>query len=126
MKITVEESIVRQNGFIHGSLSGHVNIGALKEFFSRVLAASTANETTALLIDLRQAQVPADAFEVYSVPEALGKIGVNKRAKMALLMRETSGECKFYETVFLNQGFAVQLFVEFEPAKAWLTGQGSS
>lgn len=114
------KSFTCQDGIVHATLQGEVNNGVWSDFFRRTLAISAVHRTRALLIDLRSARIPVDAFEVHQLPPALEYIGLNRMYGIALLMKERTKELDFYEVVFLNQGFQAKVFTEFDEAKTWL------
>ena len=121
--MTAGGSFICRDGIIHGTLCGHVNTNIWTEFFHKMLVSKTVHRTKALLVDLRQARVPLGVFEIYELPPILERVGINGQNRMAFLFQELSYDLDFYETVLCNQGFTAQLFVDFEQAILWLTGE---
>jgi len=108
-----------EDGIVHANLRGIVTNETWSYVFCKTLALAGIYETRNLLIDLRKAQVPVDAFAVYNLPPALEYIGLTRLYRIALVMDYRGREYTFYETVFRNRGFIVQLFTDYEEARGW-------
>lgn len=108
-----------RDGIVHADLTGVVTDKAWSYIFCRTLALAGIYETRDLLIDLRKASVPVDAFVMYNLPPVLEYIGLTRMYRIALVMDRYRSEYTFYETVFRNRGFAVQMFTDYQEAINW-------
>ena len=73
-----------------------------------------------ILNDVRRAQPTSKTIDIYHMPQAAKKAGVQQAFKRALVVGDRAQEFSFLETVFVNQGHIVQMFETIEEAKRWL------
>jgi len=110
-----------EDGIVRADLRGRVTDQIWSYVFCKTLALAGIYETRNLLIDLRQAQVPVNPFAVLSLPPALEYIGLTRLYRIALVVDYRENDYSFYETVFRNRGFALQIFTDYEEARNWFS-----
>jgi hypothetical protein len=78
------------------------------------------NHTYRLLSDLRQADLLGGTLDIYELPKVLSSKGLVLKYAHALLVDHLCDELKFFETVSINRGYRVRVFMSYEKAVAWL------
>jgi len=108
-----------EDGIVRADLRGIVTDDTWSYIFCKTLALAGIYETRNLLIDLRKAHLPADAFADTKLPPVLEYIGLTRLYRIALVMDNSVREYTSYETVFRSRGFTVQMFADYEEARNW-------
>ncbi len=70
---------------------------------------------------MRKAKLTESATDIYNMPGTALKSSIHRSVKRALVVSENSPEFLFLETVFINQGNKVRLFVDIDKARLWLS-----
>lgn len=118
--MVAKECFECEEGIVQADLRGLITNNIWSYVFCKTLAMAGIHQTRNLLIDLRGARVPVNALAIYNLPPALEYIGLTRLYTIALVMDNRGREYKFYETVFRNRGFRVQMFTDYEKARNWL------
>ena len=74
--------------------------------------------------DLSKAEPQLSLFDVLEMPKTYEKAGWDRRARVAFIPPssvEGRRIAEFYETVYMNRGWAVKSFSHKQPAVQWLT-----
>ncbi len=100
--------------------SGTYELGAELETVKRAVQTAKNHNCTRLLFDHRQTDVIAKFMRAYDRPIKYEEFGLDRSAKLAILLREVDDDLKFYETVCNNRGWQVQLFTDYDAAVGWL------
>ena len=117
--MVAREFIDCHGGIVHANLRGLVTDKTWSYVFCKTLAMAGIHQTRNLLIDLRESQLPADALVAYYLPPVLEYIRLTRLYKIALVMDIAVREHNFYETVFNDRGFVIQMFTDYDQARNW-------
>ena len=101
--------------------SGTYDLGAELETVKRAIQATKDHNCSRLLFDHRETNVIAKVMGAYDRPIKYQEFGLDRSAKLAILLREIDDDIKFYETVCNNRGWRAQLFTDYDAAVDWLT-----
>jgi len=91
------------------------------ETVQRAIQVAKSHNCNRLLFDHRETNVVAQVMGAYDRPAKYKEFGLDRSAKLAILLREVSDDMKFYETVCNNRGWRAQLFTDYHAAVDWLT-----
>lgn len=108
---------------VYVSILGDFTLSILKNIAAEVEQHLAEHDCKCILNDMRKARLTESATGIYNMPEAALKSGIHRSVKRALVVSENSPEFFFLETVFLNQGNKVRLFVDIDKASLWLSPQ---
>ena len=108
---------------IRVEVQGELNLQLLQSMASDVAEIVKERGYKYILNDLRKAKIVESAFNIYEMPKTAKKAGVTHICKRALIVGDRASEFHFLETVFLNQGHPVKMFVKTEDAEEWLFGE---
>jgi hypothetical protein len=100
-------------------VEGQLDLSLLKSLASDVAKAIEKYGSRRILNDLRRARLKG-VVDAYHMPRAAEESGVTLRCRRALVVGEASSDFDFLETVFLNQGHVVKMFVSIDDARHWL------
>ena len=100
-------------------VDGLLDLSLLKSLASDVAKAVDKHGCIRILNDLRRARLKG-VSSIFQMPKAAGMSGINFRSKRALVVRESSSDFNFLETVFVNRGHRVKMFTSVDDARHWL------
>ena len=116
--------------YIYYRFLGKLNMKEVRELSAA--AARLANEQNCYLVlaDLREAAVGLTMAEVFEIPgllkEVLTPYGLLiQKFKRAVVVKKRILILEFFETVSVNRGHNVKIFVDENLAFKWLTGEQS-
>ena len=116
--------------YIYYRFLGKLNMKEVRELSAA--AARLANEQNCHLVlaDLREAAVGLTMAEVFEIPgllkEVLTPYGLLiQKFKRAVVVKKRILILEFFETVSVNRGHNVKIFVDEDLAVNWLTGEQS-
>ncbi|GAB4265699.1 MAG: hypothetical protein Kow0080_06130 [Candidatus Promineifilaceae bacterium] len=102
---------------------GEFDLLGLEDIAMRVAKLLDKHPCKAVINDMRQAKLTNDVMAIYNMPKLAALAGIKKPLKRALVVNKKSGQYRFLETVFMNQGHAVKLFESMDEAVAWVKEQ---
>lgn len=100
--------------------NGAVNREVIFQYVETVLSFKSEFAGIRILMDLRQAIFDFSTVELYYLPEILSDRGLKKSYRTALLVAGHFEDFHFYETVAINRGFQVKIFMDYIQAVEWL------
>jgi hypothetical protein len=118
-----EIRFLEEKGIISIENSGELTYDELIEQTKRAINLGLENNSHLFLTDFSNVAVHASTMEVFQFPEIYEQLGMAKMSKIAVLvsgMELNTEELKFYETICLNRGWQVKIYLEKEPAIEWL------
>lgn len=102
---------------------GEFDLFGLEEIAMGVAKLLDKYPCEAIINDLRQAKLTDDVMAIYNMPKVAALAGIKKPLMRALVVKKKTGQYRFLETVFINQGHAVKLFESMDEATAWVNEQ---
>ena len=99
--------------------TGELSLSTLPDLAEQVAVYLNKYECRCILSDLRKATITTSTTSVYKMPEAAAEAGVGQGIKRALLVSDL-GDFRFLETVFVNRGNTVKLFLDIDEARSCL------
>jgi hypothetical protein len=112
---------------LYAKTSGPINLDAMKQFASGIIAALSVNNATRVLTDYRDANLEVSILDIYEWPNILKKLGYSPGIQIAVVYSEASEKKEvflFYENVLRNAGFVHRVFTDLLESLAWLKGDG--
>ena len=106
--------------YIAITIEGDFSLSPLKELAVDVDRSIDRYKCNRILNDMRPANLSKGAIDIYNMPKAARRAGIEIACKRALVVREQSTDFHFLETVFLNQGHNVKMFTDINEAMHWL------
>jgi hypothetical protein len=111
----------QEHDYLVASYEGVLNFEMMKECVREIVKKAQENNCKRLLNDLRKAKITDDTIAIFKTPEAMEIEGIDRTWKRAVVVDEQYwGEFRFFETVSVNRGHQVKLFMEFDDAIIWL------
>jgi hypothetical protein len=104
-------------------VEGELDLTLLQNMAAEVGKMVKQKGCSCILNDLRNARPAKRALDIYNMPESARRAGVTQGFKRALVVGDRGPDFYFLETVFINQGHQVKMFVDIEDAKEWLFGK---
>ncbi|MCK5131565.1 MAG: hypothetical protein KAR40_05375 [Candidatus Sabulitectum sp.] len=103
------------------TVAGDFHLSAMQSLAAEVAKHLNEHGCRCILNDLRNAALSEPSSATYKMPEAALKAGVSRHIKRALVVSDLSSDFRFLETVFVNQGNIVKLFVDIDEARSWIS-----
>jgi len=100
--------------------SGIYELDAELETVKCAIQTAKNHNCNRLLFDHRKSKVVARVMGAYDRPVKYQEFGLDRSAKLAILLREVDEGISFYETVCNNRGWQAQLFTDYDVAVDWL------
>ena len=110
----------QQNNYIICKYSGVLNTDMVKRHVPEITRLSKKYGCKNCLMDLREAEPDFTIVELYDMPKSLGEMGIDSRWRRAIIISELTDSYYFYETVCINRGLAVRMFLGAGKALKWL------
>ena len=101
-------------------ITDELDLSLLQSMAAEVAKLVKETGSRCILNDVRRAQPTAKTIDIYNMPQAAKKAGVEQAFKRALVVGTRAKEFSFLETVFVNQGHIVRMIKTIEEAKKWL------
>lgn len=111
---------VKEQDYIIVIIEGSFTLSTLKELAEDIAQFVEQHGCYRILNDLRQAELTRGTIDVYNMPKTAKGAGIDIRFRRALVVGERSSEFYFLETVFINQGHNVKMFIDIDEALRWL------
>lgn len=112
-----------EKGCFIGRITGHWDVNKLMRYLQALIRASSKNSSSLYLHDLRKAEIDIPAFEIYNLPKAITTIlPDNRKWRGAIVVSKNTEQYRFFETVAVNHGYNVKIFLDFDEAMNWLAG----
>ncbi|MCK5787037.1 MAG: hypothetical protein KAH54_10845 [Candidatus Sabulitectum sp.] len=102
------------------SVKGAFNLVAMRSLSTEVGTHLEENQCNCILNDMRNASLIDTITNTWFMPGMALRSGIHRRIKRALVVSDISQEFLFLETVFLNSGNIVKLFLDIDDARNWL------
>lgn len=111
-----------KNNCMITSFQGELNTEIAKESSKELAREATKHKCTHVLNDLRKANSALSTVNIVCLPEALGKKGIDKFWKRAIVVSEdhNKGDCRLFETAAFNRGYTAKVFTDIDEAMNWL------
>ena len=100
-------------------VNGQFDLSLLKMLASEVAKVVEKHGCRRIFNELRYATL-GDILDTYHMPNTARETGIENRCKRALIVKEIPSEFDFLETVFVNRGHQVKMFIDVDIAKQWL------
>ncbi len=110
-------------GVVNLRATGQIDLERGLQWSTEALEFASVKSSTRLLHDLREMTPAISTTDIYLLPEVLGKLGLTRRMKVAILVPNSirkKTDFVFFETVSRNKGFRVKLFNLLDDAQNWL------
>ena len=113
------------SGLIESKIQGDLSLEEAKQLIAEIGATAKENNCFLCLSDYREATMNLSTVEIYDIPRilagSLASIGVDaQKFKRAIVVERSLEDYHFYETVSLNTGQNIKLFLDMDEAKKWL------
>ena len=108
---------------VSSKLIGPMKLVVVKEVAAAALKLAAEERVNKFLDDARGMQPELTTLEIHGLPDTLGKLGLGKHDKVAIVYTESSpraADFRFFETAALNRGYSVRLFTRLDAARRWL------
>ena len=118
-----EIKFLKETGIVSIENKGELTFDELIEQSKEAINLGRENYSHLFLTDFSNVKVHASTMEVLQFPEIYEQLGMNKMSKIAVLVSGielNTEDLKFYETICLNRGWQIKIFLEKEPAIEWL------
>jgi hypothetical protein len=115
-----------ENGCICVTVTGKLSLSSMKELAPAVQELLLERGCCRVLNNMKDAVLTDSASEAYYMPAVALKSGIQQSVKRALVVREITPVFLFLETVFLNSGNIVKMFVDLDEARQWLFSGNAS
>jgi len=118
-----EIKFLGEKGIVSIENRGELTYDELIEQTKEAINLGHENNSRLFLTDFSHVKVQTSMMEVFQFPEIYEQLGMNQMSKIAVLVSETelkTEELKFYETICLNRGWQIKIFLQKEPAIEWL------
>lgn len=79
-----------------------------------------------ILTDFAEVKVDVNFSDVFQFPELYEQMGMDRRSKIAVFVSDVeikTEELHFYETICLNRGWIIKIFLNKNEAIEWLLGK---
>jgi hypothetical protein len=124
-EVNWEIEYMQQEGIVCIKTAGNLDdVGQNQMMISEGLAEATKHEATKILLDDRDLTLNIGITDLYYLPNAFEKLGVDRKYKVAIVIRTGSikdEHWKFYENRAANMGYSHRLFTGPDAALDWLT-----
>ena len=111
----------KENECVLVSVKGEFDLPALKVLAPEVGKLLEENDCHCVLNDMRNASLLESITNTYFMPGIALTSGVHRGIKRALVVSDISQGFLFLETVFLNSGNIVKMFLDIDDAMKWLS-----
>ena len=114
---------VKEDGILHLKAEGVMNIDLIKQMSSQAIGYAVEYGTNKYLVDLRKMVPEVSTMNIHDLPKILRDFGLTLRSRIAVLFSPSSEkkeDFSFFETVSLNRGLQVRLFMDPDEALQWL------
>ncbi len=110
---------------IRGRVQGELNPLLVQSMAADLAKLGKRHKCTRLLNDLREALISKSLIDVYSLPREVERAGIKGSFRRAIVVNPPLDDFRFFETVSINQGQEVRIFLDPEEALLWLVGKSS-
>lgn len=110
---------------VAATLLGPMKLVVVKEVAAAAIKAAGEHRVDKYYTDERGMQPELSTVEIHGLPDVLGKMGLEKMDKVAVVYTASSpraADFRFFETAALNRGYSVRLFTRPDAALRWLRG----
>lgn len=109
-------------GFVRITVYELITADLERSFAKEAITAAKQNGVLRYLVDVRGVRNVASPLDQYSFAyEDMASLGLDRRARIAVLVGQDDHSHDFIETVFRNAGRTCQLFVDEDDASNWLS-----
>jgi hypothetical protein len=121
--MAIEHEINIEDGHISAKASGKDDdLESTTNYSMSVYQAAMSSGIKRILCDERELIYGLGMSDTYALAKEASKL-IPRDFKIAIVCgKESKQEGGFWETVSLNRGLNVKVFLDFEEAKMWLTG----
>ena len=110
---------------IESNVQGDLSLEEAKQLIAEIGVTAKENNCFLCLSDYREATMNLSTVEIYEIPGilagSLASMGVDaQKFKRAIVVGRSLEDFHFYETVSLNTGQNIKLFLDMDEARKWL------
>ena len=103
------------------SCEGIFNLATIKKYARKIVETAEEHGCKRLLNDLRDVQLDVDTMDIFKSPEVVQMKGIDRHWQRAVVVAEEyEKDFHFFETVAVNNGHLMKVFVDYQSAVEWL------
>ena len=107
----------KENDYVISSCEGALNVKAMSEIARKIVETAEEHGCKRLLNDLRDVQLDVDTMDIFKSPEAVQMEGIDRHWQRAIVVAEEyEKDFHFFETVAVNSGHLMKVFVDYQGA----------
>ena len=102
---------------------GNIPYNDLPRQFAEAVELAQTHGTNLFLFDDTELHMAASTLDIYGIPKMMIAAGFPRSSRIAVVISPAESHpenYQFLETVGVNQGFRVKIFIALEQAYAWL------
>jgi len=113
------------SGLIETKIQGNLSLDEAKQLIAEIGTAAKDNHCFRCLSDYRETTMRLSTIEIYDIPQLLSRklasMGIDaQKFKRAIVVAKSLEDFHFFETVTINTGQNIRLFLDMEEARKWL------
>ncbi len=124
--MSYEISYLEERGIVAIENKGEITQYELLKQSQEAIQLGSDKKSELFLTTFSHVKVQAGTFDVARFPELYEQLGMKRTSRIAVVVSEVelkAEELHFYETICLNRGWHIRIFLEKDPALEWLVGK---
>ena len=126
--MSYEIKFIKENGIIEIKNKYDISYEKMITQTQEVIKLQHEKNTSLILTDFSSVKVNVDVnlSDIFQFPELYEQMGMDRKSKIAVLVSEMevkTEELDFYETVCLNRGWNIRIFLKKTEAIEWLLSE---
>ncbi len=101
-------------------MTGGLTADLLTEYGKEISLVASKHNCKRLLNDFREVKLNLSAMEIFDAPKILEATGIDSTWKRATVVSGNLEDFHFFETVSINRGYNVKIFIDMKEAIDWL------
>ncbi len=124
-----EIRFLEESGIIAIENKGEITQHELLKQTQEAIQMGREKKSDLFLTIFSHVKVQAGTFDVARFPDMYEQLGMKRTSRIAVVVSEVESKAedlRFYETICLNRGWHIKIFLEKDPALEWLVeGKGN-
>lgn len=116
----MEFKYLEQEDIVMCQVSGKYEFTQKSDLIEQLNTSMKEHNCKKCIIDYRHSDVILNTFVAYNRPETFQEIGFDNKAAGAIVFKNLTKECFFYEDVCQNRGWNMKVFDDYDQALKWL------
>lgn len=116
----IKFQLIADTGYVLVNQTGEITVAEIDQARPRILELATAGGAMKILVDVRGTTNKLSTIEYFSITERTAKADLPRPRAAFVCRPDQFGDVSFIETVAVNRGLPLKVFLSQEEALHWL------